>query len=402
MPSTLQSLLRTIKYWWRVRLGNSPFPSDKKGVVLPPLWIDIMRLAGIFLGVLIITGVLLSLHYEPSARPLSQNSTPLAMARALRTVVVNSDTLCIANEVLLLPIRSVDSVRFPAAELSNIQIMRDEQGQILAVSAATASIEQRIMQQTPFGAVIRGIHIVSVHCFIGCLIIAFITLFFRRGYRAPLELVWLQTLGIITVALFSAFTGHILTWNILGYISGQIVLSALCYLPFGETLAAILRGGSTLQPATLPRMFILHILISPLLVVWMFRSMFRLVGKLGNIGSPTRFSYLSKGGIAIIMITIWVMIFVPFGRYSERLPADLSKAVSSATVLRPSWYFLPEFQILRIFPIDLAMVFLAIWCCFWLLLPFVGVSSRHKRIAMWISGVILLILAFGFGISGFF
>lgn len=400
MPSTLQSSLRTFKQWWQVRLGDSPLPSDEKGMKLPALWIDCLRLAGVFLGVLILTGILLSLNYEPSARPLSQNGTPMAMARALKTVVVNSDTLYIANEMLLLPIRAAGSVQFPDEHLSNIQIMRDEQGQILTANAATVSIEQRIMQQIPFGAIIRGVHIVSVHCFIGCLVIAFVMLFFRRGYRAPLELIWLQTIGIIVVALFSAFTGHILPWNMLAYISGQIVFSAASYLPFGETVATILRGGVTLQPATLPRMFIIHSLICPFVMVLMLRSVFRLAGKLGDIGRFSRLSYISLAGITIIILVLISIAVEPFGGYSERLPVDLSKAVSGASALAPSWYFLPEFQILRVFPIDFAMLILGVWCCFWLLLPFVGVSSHRKRIAMWISGAVLLIFIVVFGIGG--
>ncbi len=402
MPSTLQSSLRSVKHWWRVRLGNSSLPPEEKGAKLPALWIDCIRLAGVFLGVLILTGILLSLNYEPSVRPLSQNGTPVAIARAYKTVVVNSDTLCVQNEVLLLPIRAADSVQFPAEHLHNIQIMRDEQGQILTANAATASIEQRIMQQIPFGAIIRGVHIISVHCFIGCLVIAFIMLFFRRGYRAPLELIWFQTIGIIVIALFSAFTGHILPWNMLGYVSAQIVLSAASYLPFGETIATILRSGATLQPATLPRMFIIHILVCPFIMVLMLRSVFRLAGKLGDIGRYSRLSYISLAGITIITLALIAIVVAPFGGYLERLPVDLSRAVSGTSALGPSWYFLPEFQILRIFPMDLAILILSAWCFFWLLLPFVGVSSHRKRIMMWICGAVLLIFILVLGIGGLF
>ncbi|MBI3260273.1 MAG: cytochrome b N-terminal domain-containing protein [Ignavibacteriae bacterium] len=401
MPSVLQNSFRSIKLWWHIRLGNSPYPSEK-GVKLPALWIDILRLAGVFLGILIITGILLSFNYEPSARPLTKNDAPVAMARALKTVVVNSDTLCVANEVLLLPMRTTDSIQFLPSELANIQIMRDEQGQILTVSAATASIEHGIMQQIPFGAVIRGVHILSVHCFIGCLVIGFILLFFRRGYRAPLELVWLHTLGIIAISLFSAFSGHILPWNILGYVSAQIVLSAVSNLPFGETFGEILRGGRTLQPATIPRIYILHILVSPIIIIVMFRSILRLSKKLVDVSSTAKFSYFAKGDIVIIILSIGATIIVPFGKYYERLPADLSKAISGTAILRPSWYFLPEFQILRIFTTDLAAFFLLVWCVFWVLLPFIGISSNRKRVAMWISGATLLIIAAGFGIVGLF
>ncbi len=401
MPSDLQNTFRSLKLWWQIRLGNSPYPSEK-GVKLPPLWFDLLSIAGVFLGVLILSGILLSFNYEPSARSLTKNDVPLAMARALKTVVVNSDTLCTANELLLLPMRTADSVQFPLAELQNIQIMRDEQGQILTTSAATASVEYGIMQQIPFGAVIRGVHILSVHCFIGCLAIGFVLLFFKRGYRAPLELVWLQTLGIIAVSLFSAFLGHILPWNILGYVSAQIVLSAISNLPFGETFGAVLRGGATLQPATLPRIFIMHILVSPIAIIVLFRSVFRLSKKLGDARSHSTVLYFSKGTLTFIVLSILTITIVPFGKYSERLPADLSKAISGVATLRPSWYFLPEFQILRIFTTDLAAVFLFIWCVFWVLLPFVGKNSNRKRVAMWVSGAMLLIIAAGFGFTGLF
>lgn len=399
MPSDIQNTFRSIKLWWHIRVGDSPYPSEKD-VKLPPLWFDLLRIACVFLGVLIFSGILLSFNYEPSARPLTKNEAPVAMAHALKTVVVNSDTLCTANEVLLLPMRSTDSVLFPTAELQDIQIMRDEQGQILTTSAATTSVEHGIMQQIPFGAVIRGVHILSVHCFIGCLAIGFVFLFFKRGYRAPLELVWLQTLGIIAVSLFSAFLGHILPWNILGYVSAQIVLSAISNLPFGETLGAVLRGGTTLQPATLPRIFILHILVSPVVLIVMFRSLFKLSKKLGDTELHSTVLYFSKGTLTFILLWIITVIIVPFGKYSERLPADLSKAISGSATLRPSWYFLPEFQILRVFTTDLAAVFLFIWCVFWLLLPFIGKNSNRKRVAMWISGAVLLIIAAGFGFTG--
>lgn len=397
MASTLKTRRLQLASWWRKRCGYEPLPPDTHAAKLPVMWMYFVQAAAVFFGIIALTGILLSLHYEPSARPIYQHGKPVALAIARETVIVGTDTLCTRGEILRLPI-SGKIVEFPPEHLAKLQVMSTSAGVPLAVSPATASVEHTLMQEIPFGAVIRGIHILSVHCFAGCLLLSALMLFWKRGYRAPFELVWLLTLSIITVSCVSAFSGHILAWNLRAYMSAQIVFSALEYLPFGETAASLLRGGTAIRPELLPRIHALHVLVLPLGMLALLRSMLRLARRLG-VEFRLDAQLLLRGALVMVVLGIASAILPIFGTYTGRLPVDISGVVLADMRVRPEWYFLAGYELLRLVPMDFAATLLALWGIFWLSLPFVG-NTRRKRIIMWLTGAVCIVVAIMLGIFG--
>ncbi|MFQ5711794.1 MAG: cytochrome bc complex cytochrome b subunit [Candidatus Geothermarchaeales archaeon] len=120
-----------------------------------------------------------------------------------------------------------------------------------------------IMTRVPLGYILRSIHHWSANLLIASVTLHLLRVFFTSAYREPREINWI--LGVILLAgtLFISFSGYLLPWDQLGYWASTIGLEMTKSVPiFGETLAQIVFGGSSMGPATLTRMYSFHVNLS--------------------------------------------------------------------------------------------------------------------------------------------
>ncbi len=216
-----------------------------------------------------------------------------------------------------------------------------------------------IVQSVGYGWFVRGVHVWSSHLLIFCALVHLTSKYFFRAYRKPRELTWLSGVLLMLILFGFAFTGHLLPWDTTGYFATQIGTEIPGTLPFvGPILVKLIRGaGEYVDAETLTRMYSLHTVILPMIsMIFIF---FHLVlSQFSGSASPAEArvkgqipflpDFIIRDGLAWLlglMILFTVSIFFP-----PVLGPKADIFASPPPGIKPEWYFLPLFQVIRVLP----------------------------------------------------
>lgn len=238
-----------------------------------------------------------------------------------------------------------------------------------------------LQQHVLSGALLRGIHHWAASAMVVLVLAHMIRVFSTGAYKYPREINWLLGVVLLFLVLGFSFTGYLLPWDQKAYWATQVGTNIAGTTPgIGGMLVKLLRGGSQLGAATLSRFFALHVLLLPLLLTVVVFLHLAIVVRQGIAartaamegGAPPRTSdpeypayykqayAKSKGAgvrfypdltakdivvaTAIILVLVLLALFVGAGLEPPADPTDTSY------VPRPEWYFLPFYQLLKLFP----------------------------------------------------
>jgi len=148
-----------------------------------------------------------------------------------------------------------------------------------APSPAYTSMET-IMTKVTFGYIFRALHHWGAHMMVATVFLHMMRVYFVGAYKNPRELNWLLGVLLLNVTLLFGYTGYLLPWDQLSFWAGQIGLEMAYTIPvIGEILGNMVFGGPELSPATIIRMYYLHVFILPIVggalmvlhmtIVWM-------------------------------------------------------------------------------------------------------------------------------------
>lgn len=264
-----------------------------------------------------------------------------------------------------------------------------------------------IMNDIPFGWLIRMCHAVGSNMMVAVLLLHMLSVLFMGSYKRPRELNWLTGFILFNLVLGISLTGYLLPWSQLSFWATTVATNSAGAIPvIGGYLMEFLRGGKLVGPPTLGRFFAVHVALLPLLIAALIGAHLFLLERIGVSTPPfgltdTRVSWAGDrfrheshpGGIPFYphyilqdttSIFIYLAVFfgvVFFNPYiffppTAFVPADPFKTPAH---IKPEWYFLANYQTLKIFPSELlglmvqgaAMTFLA-------LLPFIDRGTeRH-------------------------
>jgi cytochrome b6 len=125
-----------------------------------------------------------------------------------------------------------------------------------------------IVNDLPHGWWIRSIHHWSAHLMIASLLIHSASTLMLKSYRRPREVLWWTGLLLIGLGLMSGFTGYLLPWNALSFAATRIGANIAGAVPLaGPLFTRLLLGGPDVTDVTLTRFYALHIAVLPLLIV---------------------------------------------------------------------------------------------------------------------------------------
>ncbi len=135
------------------------------------------------------------------------------------------------------------------------------------VPAAYGSI--LYIDSLPFGAVIRSLHHWSAHVMIAAAFLHMLRILLTGAYKKPRELNYLVGLGLLGLAVVTAFTGYALPYDNYAVTATRIGYGIAASIPWiGGTLAEVMFGGEFPGSAkSIPRLFSLHVLWLPLLLM---------------------------------------------------------------------------------------------------------------------------------------
>jgi hypothetical protein len=118
------------------------------------------------------------------------------------------------------------------------------------------------------GRLLRGLHHWGASA---VMVLAFLHLarvYFTGAYKRPRQLLWVVGVARFGVLVGFGFTGYLLPWDMKAFWATDVGLNIVGSLPLvGGPLADLLRGGPEIGAPTLARMFALHVLFLPAILL---------------------------------------------------------------------------------------------------------------------------------------
>jgi quinol-cytochrome oxidoreductase complex cytochrome b subunit len=294
---------------------------------------------------------------------------------------------------------------------------------------AYASIE-RLEGEVRFGAFVRAIHHWSANLLVLVAGLHLLRVVFTGGFLDGRGVNWLVGLVLFGAIAASAFTGYLLPWDQLAYWAVTIVTGMAGYVPgAGPGLAALLRGGDEIGPATLATYYALHTQWLPALLLagagfhfWRVRRAKGVVlppdAERDAQGRPEQVPFLPhlfwREAATALLLTAGVTLLAALVR------APLGPAANPGLSLNPAkapWYFLGFQELLvHLHPLFAIVVVPALGALALCALPWLGfapdeprgswfLSATGRRTARWAAlagagATLLLVLLDGLIVGG--
>ena len=202
------------------------------------------------------------------------------------------------------------------------------------------------------GLVMRQIHHWAAVVFIAAMVVHMARVYFTGAFRRPRELNWIVGITLLLLGIGNGFTGYSLLDDQLSGTGLRIAYSIVLAIPLiGTWIASLLFGGEFPGPDIIERLYVLHILLVPAIIVVMLaahlamvvrqkHTQFRGPGRReGNVvGERIWPTYAVKAG-GVLFMTTGVLAALgglaqinPIWIYGPFDPAEVSAAS------QPDWY----------------------------------------------------------------
>uniref|UniRef100_UPI0030E2FCE9 cytochrome b n=1 Tax=Arorathrips mexicanus TaxID=1291224 RepID=UPI0030E2FCE9 len=174
--------------------------------------------------------------------------------------------------------------------------------------------------------------------------------------------VWNLGVLIFLLTMASAFLGYVLPWGQMSFWGATVITNLLSAIPYlGTTLVYWIWGGFSVDNATLNRFFVFHFILPFIVLAMVVMHLFflHLKGSNNPLGISSKSYKISftpffvikdlMGFIFFFIFLIFIMCFYP---YYLGDPDNFSIANPMVTPLhiKPEWYFLFAYAILRSIP----------------------------------------------------
>lgn len=215
-----------------------------------------------------------------------------------------------------------------------------------------------ITRDVQFGWLLRNIHANGASIFF----VAIYTHVGRGVYYISYNNVKAWNLGVIIliITIATAFLGYVLPWGQISFWGATVITNLLSAIPYiGPSLVKWVWGGFAVSTSTLNRFFVLHFIMpfalaAITIIHLMFIHEYGGNNPLGIISDRIHFhpSYSLKdltGGIIFLILLVFLGLLLPciLGDTENFIPAN---PLSTPIHIKPEWYFLWAYAILRSYP----------------------------------------------------
>jgi ubiquinol-cytochrome c reductase cytochrome b subunit len=202
------------------------------------------------------------------------------------------------------------------------------------------------------GLIIRQIHHWSALIFVAAITVHMFRVFFTGAFRKPRELNWVIGVNLLLLSMLEGFAGYSIPDDLLSGTGLRIAEGFMQSIPVvGSYLAFFLFGGAFPGEAIIPRLYTIHVLLLPAIIVGLFTAHILMVtlqkhtqypgpGRTNDnvVGYPFMPVYLAKaGGFFFIVFGVTSLLAAvatinPIWAYG---PYDPSPVTAGA---QPDWY----------------------------------------------------------------
>ncbi|HEY4995879.1 MAG TPA: cytochrome b/b6 [Aestuariivirga sp.] len=283
------------------------------------------------------------------------------------------------------------------------------------VDMAFGSVEH-IMRDVNYGWLMRYLHMNGASMFFIAVYIHMFRGMYYGSYKAPREVLWMIGVIIYLVMMATAFMGYVLPWGQMSFWGAKVITNLFSAIPFvGPNVTTWLWGGYSVDNPTLNRFFSLHYLLPFVLAGIVVLHIWALHVPGNN--NPTGISvksdkdtvpfhpyYTIKDGFAIVAFLVVYALFVFYAPNYMGDPVNYVPAnpLSTPAHIKPEWYYLPFYAILRSIPnklLGVTAMFSSILIL--LALPWLDTSRVRSgkyrpifKLEFWVFGLVCIALGF--------
>nr|AAX14593.1 cytochrome b [Trichopsis schalleri] len=227
------------------------------------------------------------------------------------------------------------------------------------ISTAFSSVTH-ICRDVSYGWLIRNIHANGASFFFIC-----IYLHIGRGlYYGSYVYTETWNIGVILllVTMMTAFVGYVLPWGQMSFWGATVITNLLSAIPFiGDSLVQWLWGGFSVDNATLTRFFAIHFILPFIIAALTITHLLFLhetgsnnpMGLNSNVDKVSFHPYFAYKDLLGFLIMLFALISLSFftpnllGDPDNFIPAN---SLNTPPHIKPEWYFLFAYAILRSIP----------------------------------------------------
>ncbi len=214
----------------------------------------------------------------------------------------------------------------------------------------------------PFGWLVRRVHVLGSYLFIITLFLHMISVLFMGAYKKPREIQWFLGCMIFGAVMFTCLAGYLLPWSQLSYWATTVGTNFPSSIPvIGGFMVHLVRGGELVSQSTLSRFFTLHVVVIPLLLIFLIGAHIFAMHRTGVSNPPwttdtTKIPFYPKfflGDLTIIYIFLAILFFFVFFFPQIGFPPDTlvrANPLLTPEHIKPEWYFLGSYQVIKIIP----------------------------------------------------
>jgi len=200
-----------------------------------------------------------------------------------------------------------------------------------------------LLHAVQMGWFYRGLHVWGAHLLVAVMLLHVARTFAQGTFRRPREFVWVTGVFLLSALMASAFTGQALPMDEEGY-QGLLVATSLS----GEIpgVGSMLAGGGFVDAGTLTRAHGAHVAILPGVIVLLLGCHGLLVARLGLAPREGAQAPLFPKIILAVLGTLAILVTL-----TVVSPPNVGAAsAGEAGNVKPSWFFLPLYQSLKVVP----------------------------------------------------
>nr|CAB65700.1 cytochrome b [Lepus timidus] len=270
-------------------------------------------------------------------------------------------------------------------------------------TATAFSSVTHICRDVNYGWLIRYLHANGASMFFICLYMHVGRGIYYGSYT------YLETWNIGIILLFAvmatAFMGYVLPWGQMSFWGATVITNFLSAIPYiGTTLVEWIWGGFSVDKATLTRFFAFHFIL-PFIIAALVMIHLLFLHETGS-NNPSGIPWDSDkipfhpyytikdtlGFLGLILLLMLLVLFSPdlLGDPDNYTPAN---PLNTPPHIKPEWYFLFAYAILRSIPNKLGGVLALVMSILILaIIPFLHMSKQRSMMFRPISQVLFWIL----------
>jgi quinol-cytochrome oxidoreductase complex cytochrome b subunit len=221
---------------------------------------------------------------------------------------------------------------------------------------------RQLTYELNFGWLIRSAHSWSANLMVASVLVHMFSVFFMKAYQQPREFGWWSGLALLGMSMVFGFSGYLLPMNELAFFATKVGLEIPASFPvIGPLMADLVRGGPEVGEYTVQRFFALHVVVLPALFLPVLGFHLWLVQRHGNAVPASEAAKPAAEQHSIPFfpnfmakdLAMWLVALNVLALLASLFPWELGQAAdplkSAPKNIHPEWYFMSQFQVLKIF-----------------------------------------------------